>query len=897
MPRRSSKRLSAVPATGSVVDEASPADRLPVGSEAPAADRLEAVAQYPGPRLPSFLVDRPRLTDLLESGSPLTILRSPLGFGKTTLVAQWLQGRSPAPGQAVWMRVTDDSAGGDDFWAALMRAFPSADLDVQERSGEPRPRVQVRRALAAAGGPMILVIDEFQRVTDDAVDRDLLEMLQDTPGMRLVACLRSARHFRPMHLLDIDSTIVEAGDLRFTTEETVRLLHGAGADASWELGVKIRDETGGWPEPTRAVVLKLRDADGEPGAEIAAQVAADYMRDQVLPAASRVELMEFALSTSLFDPIPIGLAEALAGDHGSSAADWLEVLEQEGMLLSVFEGEERVFRWPPLVRRALTDELARRDPGRAETLNHTAARWYLKHDAPVSALDHARSAQKWELVVEIIESQWMNVWARRPAVLTQTLAEMPAPLIDASPLARAVQGLRLEVPGDVWLAGVRSLPADAEELARVGQSPDAGRTIDIGMATLIGFRARGKFAQAAAYAKRLEAVGVAATRAQSTEGLATMPSLLLELGKTRMLADQMKSARRPLRHAYELGAGVGAVQVMSDTSGKLAMIAALAGERGDTEIWLERHGVSPHLTGWQGNPTKLAALAAQAIGALEQLDMATARAALDRARTFTANVDEFWAFHMYAEALYALHDRRPSVARSTLEETRSQYAQLARPGSTAWALLTSMEIDLLLSHGRANMAAAILKRVTTKHPMIQVSQARLALLSGDLDQAVSLTNSHSWTHLGTARLVTELLLIRSVADHRRGHHKGALISLRNAIATAMPTRAIRAFTTVPKADLGEIAPRLDDEHARFLTDPVLEAASRPFPSVVRLIELTAREQTMLEKLVNGALIQDIGAELFLSRNTVKTHVRNLYRKLGVSSREEARAQAESLGLL
>jgi LuxR family maltose regulon positive regulatory protein len=307
----------------------------------------------PGPRLPSLLIDRPRLLERLEQDSPLMLVRAPLGYGKTTLLAQGLRARTPAARErAVWMRVSDDAAGGQRFWRELAFALERAGIEVNGRRNSPDPaRAQVRRALAGIRFPVILVIDGFERVTEDSLDTALLEIVRDSPMLRLVVSLRSWRHFRPMQYVDIDTVVIDATDLLFVQEETEALLYEAGVEVAPAVAARIHREVLGRPEPVRAIALRLMESGGVDNAEVAKQVAADYMRDRLLPAVGGRDIFEFVLAISLLDPVPLGLADGFArqaAGSGPSALALLEVLERQGFLQRSADGVSPIFHWPPL---------------------------------------------------------------------------------------------------------------------------------------------------------------------------------------------------------------------------------------------------------------------------------------------------------------------------------------------------------------------------------------------------------------------------------------------------------------------------------------------------------------------------------------------------------------------
>src|SRR5579875_2868528 len=301
------------------------------------------------PRLPSHLVPRPRLLSQLDSGTALTVVRAPLGFGKTTLVLQWLQARPHE--QAVWMTVTSDSADSEGFWWGLLDALDDAGFGPRGQDRTRSPRAQVRRALTTSREALTLVIDAFERVSADGIDRDLLDILRAGHDLRLIVCLRSHRSLAAYRTLDLDTTVITPTELLLTVEETSALLDSVGLMASAERAEAIHVDGGGWVEPTRAFAIaqcnSAAAATGSPTDQDAAtEVAATYLRQRILPVIEPAQV-SFALATSLVDGLSLELAELLAG---GSAETQLEQLLADGVLFATEESGQPVYRWPPATR-------------------------------------------------------------------------------------------------------------------------------------------------------------------------------------------------------------------------------------------------------------------------------------------------------------------------------------------------------------------------------------------------------------------------------------------------------------------------------------------------------------------------------------------------------------------
>jgi LuxR family maltose regulon positive regulatory protein len=851
------------------------------------------------PRLGSFLIDRPRLLRRLDERPPLTLLRAPTGFGKTTLVAQWAAGQDPAHTTVVWLRVR---SGGDGdaatvFWSDTLRALAAAGLDSgtdqSQYVGGPAARVELM--LQAARQPVVLVVDGLDQILAPEPDGRLLDLLHHTPWLQLVVCLRGHRHFPTLRHLDLEADMLTAGDLRFTEDETADLLSSAGVDLSPDRARALHEETSGWPEPTQAVALRLRcqpDLNRTGLAEVVDEIAAEYLRERLLSETVPADRAEFVLATALPEDFSAELAEVLGEDR--SAKSHLEALAATGVLTTKVRRGAVVYRWPPAARRALRSELHRRRPEQVPELHRRLARWYREQDDPASAVRHSVAAEDWNLFVDLIDTSWRQLFLLHYDDLHRIFISVPEHVIERSTRALALREARLSV-GDDRLLERAVLPESAAELRALGRRPEAADTIDIGFAVVVALRSRGYYGPAATYGDRLLQIAEAALAARPEVVASFQPSVHLHVGLTYLLSGDLSAAVGTLRRAYDRRA-MGPSYVEIDAAGKLALTHALAGETVESEAWLSRHSSPVPVPAVALGPLiDSTAQGARLLVALHRLDLAAARRA-DAALAEHIDRDEFWAFLSHARAQLALHVGAESHALSMLDQVRRVVPERHGPDSLARPMLAAAEADLLLALGRGNQARAVLMGPDVAHPWLRVGRARLSLLAGDARAAAGLAGDNGWARTATARQRTEMLLIAAVAAHRLGDHPAAVDSLRRAVDGAQATGALRPFTTVPRVELAELAPYADGAEA-LLATPSLAGHPDIFPADVTVVQLSEREQHVLAGLAEGLTVREIADAAVLSFNTVRTQKRSLYKKLGTSDRAEAIARAREWGLL
>jgi LuxR family maltose regulon positive regulatory protein len=861
-----------------------------------------------GPTLPRVLVPRPQLLSVLQAApGPLTVLRAPLGFGKTTLVAQRLRDRQgKAEGAVGWLRISPDIADPERFWSALfetvaeaLRAYggPVAPLI---GSAEPS-RARLRQAVARASGRLTLVLDDVDRLPV-GIDHELLMILRDSPSLRLTVCLRGHRHFRPALYVDLDHTTLTADELRFTLEETERLLGLCEVPSPRRRAVSIHSETGGWPELTRACVLALQPRPGSASpassrddTDIVTAVTAACLHDRLLPAMGDSSLVNFAVSTSILDAVPTELAALIGPADADAAHDWLARLAAEGMLTGP-DARHGAYRWPPAARRALYQEAVRRDADRVLNLHRVATDWLLDHDQPEPALRQAIQARDWPLVVRVIEARWEDLYLTARQTLIAAIKSVPEGVADSRLLFRIVRSLILATTDHALLETLPTLPEDPAQLKQLGGEPDAVWQMRVASAVMVTLRVRGHHVRASQHGERLTILAETVALEHSADAAPRLPGLLLQVGITHLFAGNLTPAHRALRRAYDLAPHSSSPHIARDSAGKLALLLSVQGHANRAALWLDRYDAAPRAQGWLGDQVSASGLLARAWTALDLFDLPAAARTLSEIDSDVIGGYEVPMMIAYLEALHRLHTRRADEALHELSRVTPNQRVVHEPGSLPVALAESVKAELLLALGRGNHARAAIQTMP-EHPLMRIPHARMLLLGGDPAAAIGLANDFGWLQSAPPRLVVEMLLIKAVAHHRNGQPATATATLGNAISAAAANRLRRPFATFPHDELLVIATGLPPETGEFLRHPSLAAATPPFPARVELVHLTDRERLILTRLSSDDRVQDIAADLFLSYNTVRSYLRDIYKKLAANSREQAVAHARAYGLI
>jgi LuxR family maltose regulon positive regulatory protein len=845
------------------------------------------------PRPSPYLVARPRLLGRLDIGSPLTVLRAPVGFGKTTLAAQWVADQERSTRVVAWIRVRPGTTDAMTFWADALAVLADAGL----RSRRLLPATpqglasELERVITAADEPVVLVLDSFENIAVPHLDRAILDVLRYAPHLRLIAAGRGQRHFAAHSYIDLEATVITASDLLFTADETRQLLETIGVRLPPTCSTRIHAASGGWPEPLRAFALVARDV---PAIEAdlfdaAQRVAIDYLRRHLASDADATDHLDFALATSVPDDFSSDLAELLAADQtAKSHIDWLV---QQALLIAHRGGGGTIYRWPDAARQALLAELQGRDPGRVSDLHAKAGSWYLGNGQPGRALDHALRSEDWQLVVRVVESSWRELVFAHPERLFDALATAPLDVVATSARALALRDARLRVPDDRFL-NITTLPAAAEHVPQLTSNGEAADLLDTGYTVLTAMRRRGLFDRAGIYGDHLLEIAVHLRNVRPADVTAHYPAIELGVGVTRMVLGDVGSALEPLRRAHEFAPDD--AYTASNAAAKLALSHAFLGSLRNATRWLERHTAAPLAETWLAPRTRLPSTAARWLIAIDRLER-TEATRIHEDWPGIGRDDELWAYFQYVHAQHALNAGTPSGMLNELGRARSMYRSWLGHGAGAAALLESAEVDLLLALGLGNPARAVLSGPRARHPLLQVGHARLALLAGHNDAALRLANDTNWHRNAIERHRLEMQVIRAVAAYRSGDLADAVDALGRAADTARQTGALRAFVTVPREELRAIAVHLPSAD-ELLLRPAIVQQHDVFPPRVTVITLTEREQRVLEKLAAGLTTRQTADSLVVSVNTVKTQQASLYRKLGVNSRVEAVARARQWGL-
>jgi LuxR family maltose regulon positive regulatory protein len=870
------------------------------------------VTKLDAPQVGHTVVARPRLHRRLTEAvrGPLTLVTAPAGAGKTVLLTSWLDSAA-RPSVVAWFSV---DAGDNDrrrFWAGILTALAGA-VGESLRSLELHPREPVDvimpvlvHALHELPEPVVLVLDDFQEITHRDVLDDIEHLLRLPPEPLRVVLLSRADPPVGVERLRVSGRLSEirAGDLAFTADETAALLAGMGVALDAEHRRELAERTEGWAAAIYLAALALRD---QPDPERFVRefagddaTVADYLLIEVLarqPPATR----EFLLRTSVVDVLNGELADALTGRTDGDRM--LAELERGNALVGALDGRRRWYRYHGLFLELLRAELHHNAPGDETALHRRAAAWFAAREEHAAAIAHAVASEDWDLAVRIVSERWVSLLARGElSVFDPVLDHIPAERMERDP------GLALAAS---WACLMEGDPRTADALIDVAERHAASVppdrldrfTLGLGCATLYRSRLDGDLKTALEKGRGLLSTSDGRMAAGDDADLHAL--VLTNLGIVECWTGQMEDAATHLDRARRVAEGTGNAYLEVLTTAHRAVVHAMTGE---LRAAAARAQEALDFTAERGWGSTLSAGVAWAVlgGVQEQWNqLEAARTTLNRAETILDTRRD-----TPARAICTLHRARTMAAMGE-DDLALAVLRADGGGMRSWPsdtplrrLFTAEEALLRAALGEQEAVRRDLERAAEQAPSAEVSVAlaHLLLRAGEHDVALRWAR-RAWAQSGPALRSTriEASFDEALACDRLADHSGAAEALERTLDLAEPMgfrRTFLSYGTTPTALLRRQL-RLGTAHPTFveeLLDAVEAGGRRPQPVVPDL--LSEREAAILRFLPAMMSNQEIAAELFVSVNTVKTHLRHVYRKLDVVNRRDAVRRARELALL
>ncbi|MFF4445223.1 LuxR C-terminal-related transcriptional regulator [Streptomyces sp. NPDC001502] len=884
---------------------------------APTGDPM-LTARFAPPAVPKLLVHRPELLGRLTAGAqgPLTLVNGPAGSGKTVLTAQWAaDGRAPRP--PMWLTVEPDDAPGA-FWAYVLEALHRGGVALPGAVGRPTRAEGVTRSflvrladgLAASAQPAVLVLDQFDTAQPPATTEGLDFVLRHAAGgLRIVLTSRSDT-LLPLHRYRAAGEITEIrhADLRFTHADADALLSEHRLDIS-PAGIRLlMERTEGWAAGVRLCALAMqRSADPEAFLrQFAADrtTIADYLLTEVLDA-QPPPTQDLLLRVCVTDRVHPDLADALTGrDDGART---LAGLARDNAFLEQIDASAW-YRLHPLFAEVLRAHLRQRCPGLEPQLHGRAARWLARTGRLTEAVLQGAAAGDWQFAAaQLVDNLAIGrlLTGLEADRLGRAFAGMPTGTTGVAPalVDAACRLAEQDLPGcEAGLRRADTVLADASP-TDASRAESCGTAVRFGRAFL-GVLA-GRPADDVTVTERAAAEADRLLRELPPHLLAERPEiralLLAHLGAVELGAGRLDRAESTLTAAVAACGPPGTESALCGALGSLALTELLRGrlrqaaEHARASLAVaERSALPP---GRRAGTDHLV-LAGVAV---EQDDLPAARRHLDLATAAPGPRPD-----PATAARAAVIAARIAAAEGDGDAALAVLRAVDPQGLPAWAAdeLAVAESGVHLARDDADTALRVLDAVEAPdsgRPEHAVARARALLAAGrGACAAGALADVAGDDAVATPVRAHACLLHARIAaadgDSQEAHRR-----LGEALALARPEELRRMFAEsgpwVRRILRGD--PRLARSHG-WLTPraPARTVRAAQGDGQSPVVEpLSARETEVLRKAAELLSTEEIAAELYVSANTVKTHLKSIYRKLCVTRRSEAVHRAQDLGML
>ncbi len=878
----------------------------------------------PSPR-PKVVI-RPRRIQQLNEGlhrTPgVTLISAPAGFGKTTLVSEWVAG---VERPAAWLSLDDGDNDPTRFLFYLVAALQTIAQNIGAgvlgvlQSPQPPPIESILTALlneiTTVQEDFVLILDDYHVIDSKAVDHVLTFLLEhQPPQMHLVIATREDPHLPLARLRARDQlTELRAADLRFTPAEAADFLNRVmGLNLSAADIAALEDRTEGWIAGLQLAAISMRGHE-----DVTSFIQSftgshyfvlDYLVEEVLGQQSE-SVQTFLLRTSILDRLCGSLCDAVLLDPSASGQDTLEYLGRANLFLVPLDNERRWHRYhhlfADLLRQRLHQSIASpAGTGDAESavneLHIRASQWYEDNDLAIEAFQHAAAANDVERAERLMEGKGIPLHFRGGVTpLLEWLESLPTTVLNARPSLWWRHASLLLINGQTAGVGEKLQAAEAALAAALqGTEPDDNTR------NLIGQIA------AATATLALTRYDVETMLAQSRRALeylhpnnlSTRASANWTLGYAYALQGDRAATRRAFTESISLSQASGAI-----FTAILATIGLGNVQEADNQLYQAAETYRRVLQ-WAGDkPQQIISEAhlglARVLYEWNDLDAAEQHGeqSLQLALQYESFIDRFVFGEVFLARLKLAQgdvDGASAILARTDQSVR-QYNFVHRMPEVAAA-----QVLTLLRQG--NLAAAAHLAQTQGLPL---SQARVHLAKGDPSTALAVlvpfrqrVEARSWQD---ERL--KVIVLQALAHQAHGEKGEAVQLLGEALALAEPGGFIRIFVDegtpmfrlLSEAAAQEIMPGYVDQLLAAFESEVQNSKDKPsLPAAQSLIELLSqRELEVLRLIAQGFSNDEIGKRLFLALDTVKGHNRKIFDKLQVQRRTEAVARARELGLL
>ncbi|EFH88034.1 LuxR C-terminal-related transcriptional regulator [Ktedonobacter racemifer] len=895
------------------------------------------------------IIARPRLLALLNAGlhQHVILVSAAAGFGKTTLLANWVRSFPPGHLPVAWVSLDAGDNVPVQFWTYVLTALEQCHpglsrLPFAALHETPRPSWKAMLAalingLSRHNEHLVLVLDNYEEITDPSIQALLSSLFEHLPPTLCVVL--ATRTDPPFSLarLRARGQILElrTEQLRATREEMIAFLRDV---MDLRLSVQnIQDVDArlqGWWAGMQLAALSLKGKalldDLLQALQGTQSALFEYLVQEVLNR-QPAQVQTFLLRTSILPRLCTSLCNAVLEQQNSQL--FLEEVERANLFLSPLDEQRQWYVYHPLFAEALRARLEQTAPTEVPGLHLRASRWYAAHQARGEAIQHALQAHEWPWaawLLEQIPSQHAWNWSEN-ALPSRWIEQLPREVVRERPrlCLGMAQSLFWTTPPDVaesWVHDARRAWTRAHQreeqrlMAQDAHEPEAPLHLLGEIAALHGLIA--SFYQGDAGAAR--AFCQEALTHLEEQQWATQVQVTFAQARANVAQEQVPSTMQQLQAAWRWIKVEGDRALESIYCCERAWEMTIAGKLHQAWQWSQQaiHALQT-IEGHQ--PTHLCwpyTYQARILHEWNQLEEAHHRA--EQAIQLGEQA-EILAILPLAYALLvriALSQGRLEEAQKASQQLEYTWRVMSSPYRTA--LLSCVDqMRFWLACGDLKQARRWMSDLEQEEPLVSplarerqhIAYVRLLLAESEPDYALKLLTSLVKRAVATQRWdhVLEMWLLQTQAYQMLQRQQDALAQLAQAVHLAAPEGYIRSFVDEgpslaallsqlrKQKPLAKDLPYLETLLRAFDQQPIpqpTQLEKEPSLSLQPLLDpLSAREQDVLHLLARGASNQDIAEALVVTPGTVKHHITHILSKLEATNRTQAVARAQALGLL
>jgi LuxR family maltose regulon positive regulatory protein len=871
-------------------------------------------AKFEVPFLPPWVVTRQRLLDSISRGvrDELTLVSAPAGWGKTMLVTSWATTEA-APGPVAWLSLDEDDDQPGVFWSYVLTALARAGVRVPgiamptvDESVDPSLLIRLAAAMSEQSEPVVLILDNAQELSGRRVLDGIDFLLRHAGGRLRLVVLTRLDPALPLHRYRLTGSMSEVrlDDLAFTPVEARAVLAAHDADLPESAAIAAAEKAQGWAASLRleALALQHRSENGGTAAgghsEISAYFLAEFLNVQ--PSGIR----EFLLLTSVVDRMWAALAASLTGRR--DAASMLARLADANAVVTPAEAGG-AYEYHPLVRDLLRAQLQEESPRKIARLHRKAAHWLAGAGHLADATRHAVAARDWEYAAWLlIEDLSIGRLLTGPDGARQAEKFAGMPPGTTSPEAAVIQSAAALAAFDTD-ACAKHL-ARARELVPDGPT-DHGRALQLAIAATDAVSAgtRGDV-DGALIALRVAEGLLSETSASGVDVPAALRALIpFTKGNVLLAAGELTEAGVAFAEGLRASDGPGGSYLQICCLGQLALVEVHRGRLRKATEFARRARATADRSGLAIEDRPPAADLALAWVHAEEYDIAAARMHCEGAAVTKGVRNDPVSAGSLALIRSRLRRAKGDLAGAVAVLDRAQITSTTAP-TPAW-LLARLDADAAVWRGALGLPAVgpmsgdVAEIPQSPHSSLAL--ASIALAGGDTARAATIAAEilrqarlpldaevEAWLLTATCELaVGRTARAREALD--RSLKLAAAETLRRPVIEAAPR--LRRYLRRDR-DLAERNAWLGASITGITTPATQTAGSPAVGHASPIVEvLTDKEMEVLRYLAALFSTEEIAHTMFVSVNTVKTHVRGILRKLAASRRNEAIRRARELG--